>query len=62
MKSIYSGQMGKNMLRPQALFLCSIILTLSFTLLQPTTAQVTAPWEGKILLIHGMLHAYPYLA
>lgn len=53
--------MGQNMLRPQVLFLCSIILTLSFTLLQPTTAQITAPWEGKILLIHCTLLAYPLL-
>ncbi|XP_066348118.1 probable LRR receptor-like serine/threonine-protein kinase At1g06840 isoform X2 [Miscanthus floridulus] len=58
--------MGQKMLRPQVLFLCSIILTLSFTLLQPTTAQVTAPWEvdalkairGSLIDPHGNLSSW----
>ncbi|TVU06801.1 hypothetical protein EJB05_46836 [Eragrostis curvula] len=37
------------MLQPQVLFLCSIILTLSSAHLQPTTAQITAPWEVNAL-------------
>ncbi|ONM19169.1 Leucine-rich repeat protein kinase family protein [Zea mays] len=65
-KSIYSGQMGQNMLQPQVLCLCSIILTLFFTLLQPTAAQITAPWEvdalkairGSLIDPHGNLSSW----
>ena len=49
--------MGQTMLQPQVFFLCSIILTLYFALLQPVTAQITAPWEGKVL-IHCMHTSY----
>ncbi|OEL16367.1 putative leucine-rich repeat receptor-like serine/threonine-protein kinase [Dichanthelium oligosanthes] len=48
MNSEYSGQMGQNMLRPHVFFLCSVIPTLFFALLQPTSAQVTAPWEVEL--------------
>ncbi|XP_062184861.1 probable LRR receptor-like serine/threonine-protein kinase At1g06840 [Phragmites australis] len=44
------------MLRPQVFFLCSIIITLSFAHLQPSTAQITAPWEVDALkAIRGSL-------
>jgi len=44
------------MLQPQVFFLCSIILTLYFALLQPVTAQITAPWEVDALkAIRGSL-------
>ncbi|CAN6227484.1 unnamed protein product [Urochloa humidicola] len=56
MNSEYSGQMGQNMLRPQVFFLCSIILTFYFALLQPASAQITAPWEVDALkAIRGSL-------
>jgi hypothetical protein len=45
------------MLRPQVLFLCSVIFTLYLACLQPTTAQITAPWEGKIHFIECALRA-----
>ncbi|KAK3142907.1 hypothetical protein QOZ80_4BG0353900 [Eleusine coracana subsp. coracana] len=37
------------MLRPQVFFHCSIIMALSLASLQPTIAQITAPWEVNAL-------------
>ncbi|KAF8647591.1 hypothetical protein HU200_065221 [Digitaria exilis] len=56
--------MGQNMLRLQVFLPCSIILALS--LLQPATAQVTAPWEvdalkdirGSLIDPLGRLHSW----
>lgn len=56
MDSANSRQMGPSVLRPQAFFICSIIFTLSLAFFQPTTAQITAPWEVDALkAIRGSL-------
>jgi hypothetical protein len=55
--------MGQNMLQPQVFFLCSIILTFYLALFQPATAQITAPWEGKILFfVTAIFHAFEFLS